>query len=226
MIRSITRRKEQEEIDRLLEGSGRIFIVGCGTCTTLTRTGGEPEVRAMKQTLLEKGKLVTGEVVLPVACDNMTQEALREHGRQMAQADALLIMSCAFGVQTIARQQKKMVVPALDTLFIGKETAYGRFDEVCTQCGTCILGETGGICPVTSCHKGLVNGPCGGTNNGRCEIDDEKDCAWTLIYNRLKELGRLDAMRTLQKPRNHQGEPKPGKYRVPEEPSFPDSGLS
>ena len=217
MIRSITRRKEQEEIDRLLSGSGRIFIVGCGTCTTLTRTGGEPEVMAMKQTLLEKGKLITGEVVLPVACDNMTQEALREHGRQMAQADALLIMSCAFGVQTIARHQKTMVVPALDTLFIGKETDYGQFDEVCTQCGTCILGETGGICPVTSCHKGLVNGPCGGTNNGRCEIDNEKDCAWTLIYNRLKELGRLDAMRKLQKPRNHQGEPNPGKYKVPEE---------
>jgi len=212
MIRSITRQKSEEEIDRLLDGMGRVFILGCGTCVTLTRTGGEPEVRAMKERLSAQGRLITGELVLPVACDNLTGEAIREYGQRIDQADVLLIMTCAFGVQTIARQLKKMVVPALDTLFIGKENGIGQFDEICTQCGTCILGETGGICPVTSCHKGLVNGPCGGTNNGKCEIDPEKDCAWTLIYNRLKELGRLDSMRTLQKPRNHQGEPSPGKF--------------
>jgi len=211
MIRSITKQKPAEEIDRLLNGLGRIFIIGCGTCTTLTRTGGEPEVRAMKDRLSSQGKLVTGTMILPVACDNLTGEALNEYGQQLDQADVLLIMTCAFGVQTIASQLKKMVVPALDTLFIGKESGIGQFDEICTQCGTCILGETGGICPVTSCHKGLVNGPCGGTNNGKCEIDSEKDCVWTLIYNRLKDLGRLDLMRTLQKPRNHQGEPSPGK---------------
>jgi len=121
-------------------------------------------------------------------------------------------MTCAFGVQTIARNSKKMVIPALDTLFIGKETGVGLFDEICTQCGSCILGETGGVCPVTSCHKGLVNGPCGGTNNGKCEIDSHKDCAWTLIYNRLKDLDRIDAMRPLQKPRNYHSEPMPGKW--------------
>jgi len=212
MIRSITRQKSDEEIDHLLDGLGRVFIIGCGTCTTLTGTGGEPEVRAMKERLSGQGRLVTGDMVLPVACDNLTGEALEEYGQQIDQADVLLIMTCAFGVQTIARQLEKMVVPALDTLFIGKENGIGQFDEICTQCGTCILGETGGICPVTSCHKGLVNGPCGGTNNGKCEIDSEKDCAWTLIYNRLKDLGRLDSMRTLQKPRNHQGEPTPGKF--------------
>ncbi len=214
MIRSITKQKPAEEIDRLLNRLGRIFIIGCGTCTTLTRTGGEPEVRAMKERLSGQGKLITGTMILPVACDNLTGEALNEYGQQIDQADVLLIMTCAFGVQTIARQLQKMVVPALDTLFIGKENGIGQFDEICTQCGTCILGETGGICPVTSCHKGLVNGPCGGTNNGKCEIDSEKDCAWTLIYNRLKDLGRLDLMRTLQKPRNHQGEPSPGKLNL------------
>ena len=212
MIRSITRQKPEEEIERLLDGLGRIFIIGCGTCTTLTRTGGEPEVRAMRERLSSQGRLITGNVVLPVACDNLTREALDEYGQQIDQANAVLIMTCGFGVQTIARQLGKLVVPALDTLFIGKENGIGTFDEICTQCGTCILGETGGICPVTSCHKGLVNGPCGGTNNGKCEIDPEKDCAWTLIYNRLNELGRLDFMKTLQKPRNHQGEPSPGKF--------------
>ncbi len=214
MIRSITRAKPEAEVDRLLEGLNRVFIVGCGTCTTLTHTGGEPEVQAMKDHLGRKGKLVTGIAVVPVACDNLTREFLAAAGPQLNQADTLLIMSCAFGVQTIARQLKKMVVPALDTLFIGKETAYGLFDEICTQCGTCIIGETGGICPVTTCHKGLVNGPCGGTHHGKCEIDAEKDCAWTLIYRRLKELNRVDAMRKYQKPRNHLGEPKPGKHRM------------
>lgn len=215
MIRSITQQKQAEEIDELLKGLARVFIIGCGTCVTLTHTGGEIEVRVMKENLARKGKLITGHMVLPVACDNMTAEALRESGQQIDQADVLLIMTCAFGVQTISRQLKKMVVPALDTLFIGKETALGQFDEICTQCGRCILGETGGICPVTSCHKGLVNGPCGGTKNGKCEIDEAKDCAWTLIYNRLKELNRLDSMKKIQKPRNHQGEPRPGKYQIP-----------
>ncbi len=214
MIRSITQKKSEEEIDRLLDRLNRIFIIGCGTCVTLTRTGGQPEVLAMAAAQSEKGKIITGHTVVPVACDNLTREFLSDFGEQIDQADALLIMTCAFGVQSIARQLQKMVVPALDTLFIGKETAFGTFDEICTQCGTCIIGETGGICPVTSCHKGLVNGPCGGTNHGKCEIDVDKDCVWTLIYNRLRELDRLDAMRKYQKPRNHQGEPKPGKFKL------------
>ena len=212
MIRSITRKKPDDEINELLGGLGRIFVIGCGTCTTLTHTGGEPEVSAMADYLALQGKLVTGRTVLPVACDNLTGEAMKEFGLQLEQADALVVMSCAFGVQTVSRQIKKVVIPALDTMFLGKETGAGQFDEVCRQCGTCIIGETGGICPVTSCHKGLVNGPCGGTNNGKCEIDPLKDCAWTRIYERLDALGRLDCMKRYQKPRNHQGEPTPGKY--------------
>jgi ferredoxin len=218
MIRSITRQKTEEEIDQLLQSLNRIFIIGCGTCVTLCRTGGQPEVKAMQEKLSKKGKLITGTLILPVACDNLTEEALKEQGPQMDQADALLIMNCAFGVQTAARQVAKPVIPALDTLFIGKEQGLGRFEEVCVQCGDCILGITGGICPVTSCHKGLVNGPCGGTNNGKCEIDSEKDCAWTLIYRRLEEQGQLHLMKRYQRPRNYQVEPKPGKYFVPLEP--------
>ncbi|PIP42367.1 MAG: 5,10-methylenetetrahydrofolate reductase [Desulfobacterales bacterium CG23_combo_of_CG06-09_8_20_14_all_51_8] len=215
MIRSITQQKPMEEIERLLEGMGRVFIMGCGTCVTLTHTGGIPEVEAMRGALSEKGKVVTGTTVVPVACDNLTREILKDIQSGIKQSDALLIMTCAFGVQTIAHQIGKLVIPALNTMFIGKETAFGEFNEVCTQCGTCIIGETGGICPVTACHKGLVNGPCGGTNNGKCEIDSNKDCAWTAIYNRLKALGRIDSMRKYQKPRNHLGEPNPGKFRIP-----------
>jgi len=212
MIRSITQPKSDEELDRLLDGFTRLFIVGCGTCVTLTNTGGVDQVEAMRKKLLEKGKLITGHMVVPVACDELSYEILEEQADKIEPAEALLIMTCAFGVQTIGSQLKKMVVPALNTVFIGKETGPGTFQQVCLQCGECVIGETGGLCPVTSCHKGLVNGPCGGTNNGKCEIDSNKDCVWTLIYNRLKEFDQLDLMRRYQKPKNYNVEPQPGKY--------------
>lgn len=217
MIRSITRQKSPEEIDALLDGIERVFIVGCGTCVTMCRTGGIQEVGEMAHRLGERGKFVTGTVVLPVACDQMTEETLRKKEEEISHAEVILIMTCAFGVQTVANQVERPVIPALDTLFIGKERGIGVFEEVCTQCGDCILGETGGICPVTNCHKGLVNGPCGGTNNGRCEVDPEKECVWTLIYNRLKEQNRLDLMRRLQPPRDHQVSPRPGKITLLQE---------
>jgi hypothetical protein len=216
MIRSITQSKPEEELDKLLDGLARIFIVGCGTCVTLTHTGGVEEVTAMREKLLQKGKMVTGHTVVPVACDELGYEILEEQQVPLEAAEALLIMTCAFGVQTIGNQLKKMVIPALDTIFVGKEMSHGVFQQVCLQCGECVLGETGGICPVTSCHKGLVNGPCGGTNNGKCEVDSNKDCVWTLIYNRLERYGRLDLMRKYQPPKNYNVEPQPGKYVLKE----------
>ncbi|MEJ5375542.1 MAG: methylenetetrahydrofolate reductase C-terminal domain-containing protein [bacterium] len=215
MIRSITRQKSQEEITALLSQLDRIFIVGCGTCATLCRTGGAQEVEEMARRLREAGRLVTGSIVVPVACDEISHEAMEQVSDQISQSQAVLILACAFGVQTLGRQIQIPAIPALDTLFIGKERGVGLFEEICTQCGDCILGETGGICPVTSCHKGLVNGPCGGTREGKCEIDPDKDCAWTVIYQRLKEQGRLDRMRKLHPPRNHQVSLSPGKIRIP-----------
>ncbi len=216
MIRSITRPKTDEELTRLLDGLTRLFVVGCGTCVTLTRTGGVEEVAAMGEKLLSMGKMVTGSMVVPVACDELSYDILEEHRQAIDPAEAMVIMTCAFGVQTIGSQLSKMVVPALDTIFMGKESQAGVFSEVCVQCGECILGETGGVCPVASCHKGLVNGPCGGTNDGKCEIDSNKDCAWTLIYNRLREFDKLDLMRRYQRPKNYNVEPSPGKFNLPE----------
>ncbi len=215
MIRSITRQKPFEEILELIGGSNMVFLIGCGTCTTLCRTGGVPEILQMASKLQENNKVVTGHMVIPVACDELSHEAIEEQKEPLSESEALLVMTCAFGVQTLASQTKLPVIPALDTLFIGKEVGLGRFDEVCTQCGSCVLGLTGGVCPVTACHKGLLNGPCGGTNNGKCEINPDKDCAWTLIYNRLKEQGRLDLMKRYQDLRNHNIEPRPGKIWIP-----------
>jgi hypothetical protein len=225
MIRSITRQKTLEEILNLLSNSLEVFIIGCGTCTTMTRTGGEPEVEQMAKQLKGVKKDVTGRMMIPVACDELTHEALEENKQAITDADTLLVMTCAFGVQTIATHfLDKPVVPALDTLFIGKEKEPGAFDEVCLQCGECVLGETAGICPVAGCHKGLVNGPCGGTNKGKCEVDSEKDCIWTLIYQKLEKTGSLDSMRRYQPPRNYHVEPKPGKAFIPFEERSKEDG--
>jgi ferredoxin len=213
-MKSITRAKPMEAVLKGLEGYDRVFVAGCGTCATMCRTGGVDEVTAMNQALEEAGKLVTGTLVIPTACDTLTHECMEQNREAMADAQVALVMSCAFGVQTVAGYVGRPVQPALDTLFFGLETKPGHFSEVCMQCGDCVLAETAGICPVTACHKGLLNGPCGGTNNGMCEIDSTIDCAWTLIYNRLHEIGRLDLMRNTCKPKNFHAMAKPGKVDI------------
>jgi ferredoxin len=197
-MKSITKQKPLDEVKQLLEELDRVYIIGCGTCATMTKTGGIEEVAAMKEQLEELGKLVTGTIVIPTACDEMTEAAVKDNEEAVQQADCILVMACALGVHRASLYLNQPVIPALDTLFIGLEDSPGSFQEVCAQCGQCILGETAAICPVTRCHKGLLNGPCGGTNNGKCEVDKERDCAWTLIYRRLEEQGRLDLMRKYQ----------------------------
>ena len=202
-MKSITKQKSVEEIEQELGGFDRIYIVGCGTCATMTKTGGREEVLKMKEHLQELGKLVTGCTVIPTACDEMTEVAVKENNGAIENANCILVMACALGVHKLSTYIDKPVIPALDTLFIGIEDSPGCFQEVCAQCGQCILGQTAGICPLTACHKGLLNGPCGGTNDGKCEVDKEKDCAWTLIYQRLEAQGRLDLMRKQQAPRDY-----------------------
>ena len=208
-MKSITRQKPPEEIDQQLDGLDRVYIIGCGTCATMTRTGGRDEVIGMKERLQDQGKMVTGWTVIPTACDEMTEASLAQNNGAIQGAECLLVMSCALGVQRVGSYIGKPVIPALDTLFIGMEDSPGHFRELCDQCGQCVLGFTAGICPITACHKGLLNGPCGGTNNGKCEVDPECDCAWTLIYQRLKEQGRLDLMKKYQPIRNSQVTPRP-----------------
>ena len=134
---------------------------------------------------------------------------MKDTRQAIQNASCILAMTCALGVHRMSLYIDRPIIPALDTLFIAVEETPGYFREVCAQCGQCILGETAGICPITRCHKGLVNGPCGGTNNGKCEVDKEKDCAWTLIYERLKKQDRLDLMRKYHAPRNFQVMPRP-----------------
>ena len=191
---TITEAKPLEEVMQYLDRCQGVYIIGCGTCPTLLHTGGKTEVLAMKEHLEAAGKKVTGWMVVPTACDPLTREALIENAEKVEGADCLLVMSCAFGVQTVSLYSEKAVYPALNTLFIGKEESPGCFVEVCAQCGSCVLDLTGGICPVVRCAKGLLNGPCGGSVDGKCEVSPDIPCAWQLIIDRLEALGQLDSL--------------------------------
>ncbi|MGD9118387.1 MAG: methylenetetrahydrofolate reductase C-terminal domain-containing protein [Dehalococcoidia bacterium] len=190
---TVTKPKPLEEILPSLGKAKKVYLIGCGTCATICHTGGRAEVLAMKEKLEAEGKKVTGWMVIPTACDELTREALAQNAEAVA-ADAILVMSCAFGVQTVTMYSDKPVYPALNTLFVGKEETPGHFIEVCMQCGNCVLATTVGICPLVRCAKSLLNGPCGGSVDGKCEVSPDTPCAWQLIYDRLKALGQLDKM--------------------------------
>jgi len=213
-LKAITKQKTPVEVEKLLEQESRVFLVGCGTCATMCRTGGKDEVLDMARKLVDLGKTVTGSVVIPTVCDAQDQQAVTDNARAIREADCILVMACAYGVQTLALYTAKPVYPALDTLFMGQEMSPGVFSEVCVQCGECVLAWTGGICPLTACPKGLVNGACGGAKGGKCEVSAARDCAWEGIYERLRRQGKLENLRKRRSPRNFAAGLKPGAYLV------------
>lgn len=213
-MKAITKQKTLAEIEGLLGKQSRVFLVGCGTCATMCHTGGKDEVVDMARKLGDLGKTVVGSVVIPTVCDALDRQALAEGGKAIEEADCILVMACAFGVQTLALYTDKPVYPGLETLFMGQEMLPGVFSEVCVQCGECVLGWTGGICPFTACPKGLVNGPCGGAKNGKCEVSAVKECAWEAIYQRLRKQGKLGNLKERRSPRNFAAGLKPGSHLV------------
>jgi hypothetical protein len=210
----ITEQKPMEEVTQFLDKCRKVYLIGCGTCATMLHTGGKSEVVEMKDTLEASGKKVTGWMVIPTTCDPLTREALAENAGEVAAADCILVMSCALGVQMVARYSDKPVYPALNTLFLGMEESLGNFNEVCMQCGECVIGQYAAICPVTSCAKGLLSGACGGAKGGKCEQEPEHDCAWVLIYERLKKLGTLDKLKETVAPKDYSKMKRPRQLEV------------
>lgn len=184
----ITKSKPLEELIRLVKERKGVFVAGCGTCATVCETGGEEQVEVLAKVLGEK---VYGKAVVEAPCDlRLLRRDLSPHKGAIEKVDAIIALCCGSGAQTIAEYTGKIVIPGLDTLFAGKTERIGKFYERCRACGDCLLYETGGICPLVRCAKGLLNGPCGGMANGKCEAGGYvRDCAWVLIYRRLKELG-------------------------------------
>jgi hypothetical protein len=194
----VTEQKPFDEIIQMLDGYGTIYVIGCGSCATMLHTGGKTEVDELNGKLEAAGKKIAGWMVIPTACDELSVDALAQNEATIREADCVLVMSCAFGVQTIAMHSTKRVFPALNTLFMGKEEPFGTITELCMQCGGCILDRTAGICPVVNCAKSLLNGPCGGSVNGKCEVSSEIPCAWQLIIDRLSALNQLDELEKIQ----------------------------
>ena len=198
----ITKQKPLEKIMEMAEPYEKIFVVGCGKCATVCQTGGEQEVAAMAEKISDK---ISGFAVVEEPCDlRLTRRDLRSSKAAIAGSDAVFVMNCGAGVQTIADHTGKIVLPALETMFIGSTERIGRFFERCRACQDCILDETGGVCPVARCPKSLLNGPCGGQVEGKCEVGEYKDdCAWILIWKKLTEQDRLDLFMKFRPPRDN-----------------------
>ncbi|GAG19715.1 unnamed protein product, partial [marine sediment metagenome] len=175
----------------------------------LCQTGGTEGAKEMTEKLEKEGFTVTVAYTSDEACDNrLMQKDLRKIDAELQESDAILNLSCGNGAQSILKvlSRKYPLMPvfsANNTQFIGMTERIGRFYQRCLGCGDCLLNETGGICPVTTCAKALMNGPCGGMVDGKCEVGNyEKDCGWVLIYNRLKDLGQLEFFSKLREPRD------------------------
>jgi methylenetetrahydrofolate reductase (NADPH) len=206
----IVQQKPLEEIFRMTKNFKDLLIVGCDGCAAVVQAGGEKQAEVLK-TLLGMHRRLKGRE----GSKTRATSILRQCDKQIAASsldpltedyDAVVSLACGAGVQTLADLfPDTVIIPANDTEFIGMhDTKEGKFYEMCRACGDCILFETGGICPITRCAKSLLNGPCGGQANGKCEVGGwEKDCAWVLIYNRLKERNKLDLFKKFRLPKDY-----------------------
>ena len=209
----VAEQKPLEELIRTIAPYHRVLILGCGTCMTVCDAGGEREVSFLRHALQlaevkgSNGAHTFTEYTVKRQCDYEFLDPLAD---RISDVDAILSLGCGIGVQTIAERFPDIpVLPGVNTSFMGAAKEWGVWDERCAACGDCRLAETGGICPITRCTKGILNGPCAGTKNGKCEANQDMDCAWVLIYQRLERLGQLDKMRRYYPPRNFLAVPRP-----------------
>jgi len=191
----VANKKPIEEIIEEIKNHEKILILGCNECVTVCEAGGKKEVgvlaSALRMYFLNQGREVhIDERTLQRQCDHEYLEEIRD---VMDQYDAVVSLACGVGVQFMAEKYHTTpIYPGVNTCFLGVTEERGVWTERCQACGECILARTGGICPVSRCAKRILNGPCGGSTNGKCEINKELDCAWQLIIDRLKALGKLD----------------------------------
>jgi len=201
----VAEQKDISEIIRSTRGFERVVVAGCGVCVTVCMSGGEKEAHKitnlLKLSAKENGSNVTVTTTTPFRqCD---MEFLDECESELENADCILSMACGAGVQFMAEKfPDKVVVPGLNTSFIGVNRDLGYWTEMCQGCGSCVLEKTGGVCPVARCSKSHFNGPCGGSGDGKCEIDKDVECGWQLIYERMKRLNRLEKLLQLENVRD------------------------
>ena len=202
-------RKPFEEIKESVKDYKKIMVLGCETCVAICQAGGEKEAEILASELRlafgnEGNKVEANNELVVRQCDDefMADPAFLE---KVKEADVILSIACGVGVQhgcnffnrTITDKSIR-VIPGLNTTFMGANIDVGLWEERCLGCGNCVLEKTGGICPITRCAKSLLNGPCGGSSNGECEIGKDTECAWHLIIERLEVLGELDRIKPIE----------------------------
>ena len=201
----VAEQKPLEEIMELLSDAKKVLVVGCGTCVTVCFAGGEKEVGILASALRIKSKLEEH----PIEVDELTVQRQCEWeyidplAEKLGEYDIILSLACGIGVQAMSeRFPDAITLPGLNTTFLGIPEEQGVWEERCQACGDCVLGITGGICPIARCSKQLLNGPCGGSQDGVCEVDSEIPCAWQLIWERAEKLGKMDDLLEIQPPKN------------------------
>lgn len=206
----VTKKREFNELVENIKNYKSVFLLGCSECAALCGTGGEPEVKAMKDALESEGKGVTGTFVAKSGCQVLgTKVELKPFKDAIDKADCIIVMSCGAGTQTaVELYENKPVFPANDSLFLANMTRLQVFDERCSLCGKCVLDKTGGICPVTRCAKGLLNGPCGGSQGGLCEVSKDTPCVWQQIYSRLMKLNQFHLLKETSRPKTKPVRPR------------------
>jgi ferredoxin len=196
----VAQRKSIPDIHNIIKRHENLLVLGCGTCVTVCLAGGEREVSIISSALRiaskkSGDKIKISELTIERQCDNVFIESAAE---EIKKNDAILSLGCGAGVQAIAeRYPDTPVYAGLDTAFLGILESRGVWTEKCAQCGACVLSDFGGICPVTRCAKHMLNGPCGGSREERCEIRADQPCAWQLIYKRLKDIGESDKIKKI-----------------------------
>jgi ferredoxin len=216
----VAEQKSIDEIKGLVADAKNVLVVGCGTCVTVCFAGGEKEAGILATSLRMASKLdgepqEVSHVTVQRQCEWEYIDPLSD---QISDADVVVSIGCGIGVQAIAeRYPEAIVVPGLNTSFLGLPTEQGVWEERCAACGECILGLTGGICPIARCAKQLLNGPCGGSQSGVCEINPDTECAWQLIYDRLKEQDRLHLLMPVQEPKDWSNSRDGGPRRITRE---------
>jgi ferredoxin len=193
--------KPLDEIKELIGDAEKVLVAGCGTCVAVCFAGGEREAEILTSALnlafqVDGGPKEVSEVTVQRQCE---WEYIDPIASRIGENDVVVSLACGIGVQTLVeRFPDAWVVPGLNTTFLGMPQEQGIWVERCQACGNCVLAVTGGICPVARCSKQLLNGPCGGSQDGVCEVDPDMECAWQLVYDRLKKMNRLDLMYAYQ----------------------------
>jgi ferredoxin len=213
----VAEQKSLDELKKLIDDAEKVLVVGCGTCVTVCFAGGSREAAIVSSSLrmstkLDGNKKKVTDTTVQRQCE---WEYLDQIQDQVKEADVVLSLGCGIGVQAVAEHfPETWVVPGLNTSFMGLPTEQGVWAERCAACGDCVLGLTGGICPIARCSKSLLNGPCGGSEAGHCEISPEVDCAWQLIYERLTKMNKQQVLLDLQAPKNWQTSRDGGPRRI------------